>query len=230
MKLNIVLDLDSTLIWTFDDDEKEDFSEEDHANKLKKISLYSDPKKIELRKKIYRLDMLNSRGQATGEKDVMYGVRRPYLDEFLDYIGENCNHIIVWTAGIRRYGDELSNRIFKNHRKPDLILTRASLKETVDDEDGQIKECMKPLSDIYKIFVDMNETNTIVVDDKKSTFNDNPDNALHIDAFSCDLEEIDILNNGDDCLLKIIEWMETDEVKNCTDIRKINKDIFNVDI
>jgi hypothetical protein len=101
MRLNVVLDLDLTLICTHPavDDDEDNEKREDPKKKYDKLQLHL-PKNIKLRNKVYSIKMKNPEGECKGTEDIMYGVYRPYLYEFLDFLEKNCNNIIIWTAGI----------------------------------------------------------------------------------------------------------------------------------
>jgi TFIIF-interacting CTD phosphatase-like protein len=222
MGMWIVLDLDATLLQTHADPE-EDKCDRDPLDKFKELRLFSSSKNFKLRKRTYKIKMINSWGDCTGEVGTMYGVFRPHIDEFLDFLGEYAEGVIVWTAGIRRYADELCNKIFMGHKKPLLIYSKEM------NEYDPVEDCdvLKPLSKLYEEMkskgYDMNEKNTLIIDDNDGTFKLNPNNAIEIPRFICDINKKEITTHKDDALLKIMKWLNTKEVRESKDVRKLDK-------
>jgi hypothetical protein len=221
MRLNIVLDLDLTLLCTHPDkdDEEDNKKKEDPKDKYKRLNLFSKKENRVLRDKVYKVSMLNSCGECVGEKDDMYGVYRPYLKEFLKFLNDDCDNIIVWTAGMRSYGYYISDNIFfKSKKKPILIYTKIN---------RGVAYKTKPLKDLFEEDIckekNINEKNTIIIDDNPETYVYNKRNAVPISGFECDIKKKDILENKDNELLKIIKWAKTKEVLDCQDIRLLDK-------
>jgi hypothetical protein len=230
MKLNVVLDLDRTLLLTHPDkDSSENEGGEDPKAKYNNLKLFSSAKNKSLRNKVYVVTMYNLTGDCTGQDDKMYGVYRPYLQEFLDFLDEECDNVIVWTAGIRSYGYAITQNIFlKSKKKPILVYTKIN-------RGYEFESSVKPLRDLYNDPIckekGITSKNTIIIDDNPDTFIRNKDNALFISEFDCDIKKKDILEHEDDDLLKAIRWMQTKVVRECTDIRKVNKEnVFKTSI
>lgn len=227
-KLNIVLDLDYTLICTHDDvdDRESNPDKEDPAKKYQKLKLFST--KNNIRDRVYSIELKNAEGPE-GNNIVMYGVYRPYLKEFLKFLDEECDNIIVWTAGIRKYADEICNKLFQKSKKKPIIIY-SKINRGIENESS-----LKPLRDLYKskeaIERNINEKNTLIIDDNPDTFKKNKRNAIHIREFYCDINEKQIRETKDDDLLKIIKWLSLDKVKKCDDVRDLNKkDIFSYNV
>ena len=74
----------------------------------------------------------------------------------------------------------------------------------------------------------LNETNTFVLDDREETYSYNKRNGILIPEFESDMSVEDICNHPDGELLKLMTWLNTQEVKSSKDVRKLNKtNIFN---
>ena len=69
----------------------------------------------------------------------------------------------------------------------------------------------------------MNPKNTFVLDDRSETFSLNKRNGIQIPEFESDMSIDDICNHTDCDLLKLMAWFSTKEVKECDDVRKLNK-------
>ena len=217
---HLVLDLDSTLINSIDEDD-EDY------DLIKEFKLYSNSRNHELRKSIYFLNIRNINSTDDGKVTKMWGVFRPYLFEFLLFCSEYFEKIHIWSAGHKKYVHELIKKIFKDKgfEVPKNILTQ--------------KDCIitdinvyKPLKKIFELQTSFgaNEKNTFAIDDRKDTFSKNIKNGILIPAYEPDVKNIDDILD-DDCLLKIIKWLKTEEVYTCDDVRKLKKgNIFNQEL
>mgnify|MGYP005995367133 CR=1 FL=1 len=209
MEKNLVLDLDHTLIHTQDDNR--DF---------KKLKLYSDSKNAHLRKKTYNLNLVDVEPSPPGSGDVMQltGAVRPYLKEFRDFIFKNFNRIIVWSAGRGKYVRRLCEILFPGENFPYDVLTY----DDCDIDEGN--QVFKPLQKIFDKYPEMNEKNTLLIDDRLETIEDNKDNGIMIPPFHTKLKKEDLEDNNDVCLLKLMSWFSLKEFKNCSDVRELYKD------
>jgi TFIIF-interacting CTD phosphatase-like protein len=113
-------------------------------------------------------------------KDTMWGIKRPHLDEFLDFCFEHFEKVIVWSAGQRDYVHKLVDILFANTvRKPDYIWTYDDIHS---DEEGYV---VKPLRKLVENLDDpfINMKTIITIDDTASTFSENMENAIHIPVY-----------------------------------------------
>ena len=138
-KINIVLDLDQTLI-------SAEASEELDVEKYKEKS------------KLFRSD----------DMDGYYIVySRPYLQEFLDYIFKNFN-VTVWTAASKDYALFIIEKIVLNNitnRKLDFIFFSYHCDWSKNKKKYSKELCM--LWDIHNL-PGYNAQNTVIIDDFKS--------------------------------------------------------------
>lgn len=228
MKLNFVIDLDQTALYTHEDEDEDGDFDGSVADKFRKLGLYTTREGSKIRDRVYTIKIDNIYGNCVGDKSKLYGVFRPYLKEFLKFLSEHpgIGHIIIWTAGTRKYGDDICKLLFTDiEKRPTIVFTRGAL-----DKDK------KPLKKVYeearKMGIhDITEENTLVLDDKRYTFVDNKTNGICIPIFKCDLTKECIRDHDDDYLLRLMLWLQTKEVKETSDVRRINKKkIFSLSV
>lgn len=197
---NVVLDMDETMLHTFDKMPPKDFL---HKNQ-------------DLGDRIYHIEL---------EDQNLVGVFRPYLNEFIDFCFRYFNHVFIYSAGEDEYVKKIMEIVFTplciDHvlqgRCPTAIWTRSDCK--VDKEGFYIK----PLKLLYKQYPDVNEKNTIIIDDRDNTFAQNVDNAIHIPPYTITAVSEKIRNDKDTNLIKLMNWLSTPEVMNCKDVRTLDK-------
>ena len=221
----IVLDIDATLLHTHDVEEI-DGKEVDPVKKFEALNIYDDEDKIKLRKKLYVLkiiDVVKPSGQ--GEITILTGIYRPHLRVFLDYCRHYFEGIVIWSAGQKKYVEEVVKNMFPfKDFQPILVYHQDDCVIREDDDDIVVN---KPLSKLFKdkrLKGKLNEKNTIAIDDREDTFSLNVKNGIQIPVFESDMTIEDIAEHEDVNLLKLMAWLETKEVKNAQDIRKVRKD------
>ena len=220
---HLVLDLDSTLIHTIDEDDEKIF--------IKKNKIYSNSKNYELRKNIYSFEVVNvldKNIQGSGNLLKTYGFFRPNVIKFLKFCSKYFYRVHIWSAGQKKYVQAIVNELFKKNglKIPKNILTYNDC--TIDREKDNI---LKPLKKLFKIDNSgCNETNTFAIDDRKDTFSKNPKNGILIPAYEPNVSDKNQILN-DICLLQLIKWFKSEKVKNCKDVRKLNKsNIFEIEL
>jgi NLI interacting factor-like phosphatase. len=220
VKQYIVLDLDSTLINTFDEMES-----------LQRLKIMTDPRLVELRSRTYVLrleDADSKRGEGSITK--LWGITRPHVKEFLIYCFSRFAGVAIWSAGKEKYVEAVVDYLFRNIKKPDLVF---SCRQTGPDEEfiWHRDQCdtvnghiVKPLHRLIEAYGgDMSLSNTFIVDDTESTFRENPENAIFIPRYE-PAPTINSISTDDPTLLQLMKWFELPEVKNNTDIRTLKKD------
>lgn len=200
----IVLDLDSTLIYTIDNE-----------NSMER-AMIADMKNAS-KGNVYRI-------QFPG--DEMLGVFRPYLTEFLLFCREYFDKMIVYTAGTEDYGRAIVRIIEKKTGvKFDEFYARKNCL-VIDDNLLHTEDNMRKPLEIVLPHVDI--CKMMIVDDKMCNFRFNPRNGILIPAFSPQYIE-DVA--ADNYLLQLMNWLDLVEVRTTEDYRLVNKDnIFNVDV
>lgn len=201
--MTIVLDLDETLVRS---------EEGDEAKML--IKYLVDPKFYNRRQDMYKIVVDTGRS-----KSLMYGIKRPYLDLFLDFVFYYFRNVIVWSAGHYDYVHKICNIIFNDHYRPDAIYTN-------DDCVMEKRVLTKPLRKIYNTEKDINEKNTIILDDRETVFSGpNPRNGILIPAYDPYLSE-PINSNVDNRLLEFMRWLMLPRVRNTSDVRYLDKNFI----
>jgi hypothetical protein len=210
-ELNLVLDIDDTLVQTFDD-----------IDQLYKCPIMKNPKFYPVRKRVYLLKFDNEEGSVEEEEDMVWGVKRPYIEDFLIFASEYFKNVVVWSAGTYEYVHAIVKNLFKNVDScPVKVFTR---NDCVRSEEYGYE---KPLEKIYEVIPEMNPYNTILIDDRQEVFSrKDPENGIIIPPFSPDINDIDALTK-DTCFLDLKKWFMQPEVMDSYDIREIyKKNIF----
>lgn len=206
----IVLDLDETLVHTMDSYES-----------LIKLNILCDPGCYDIKKRTILLrtvDCVHKKG--TGVIENMWSIKRPYLEVFLRFCFEYFEYVIVWSAGVRRYVRAIVENIFKDIGIPHIVYSREKC-----DSNKNVSN-YKPLNKLLKenrdYLKNMSLENTFVIDDRSSTFIENVENGILIPEY-CPEANTDEIRKEDTALLQLMKWFLTDEVKNCNDVRTLDK-------
>lgn len=216
MGQNIILDIDETLIHTFDED--------DNA-RLIALKPMKNQELYPIRKRLYTMKLTDV-GEPTGSGDIweLWGIERPNLREFIDYCMERFDYVIIWSAGKRKYVEKLTDRLFRAHKgDPNLILNWDNCRKGVNQYD-------KPILSMHDQFPalkdDIRLDNTFIVDDRIDNFKkSNKDNGICIPAYSPS-PDVETLLESDTCLLDLIAWFERYEVIYSSDIRDLKKPLL----
>ena len=134
----------------------------------------------------------------------MWGIKRPHLDEFLDFCFEHFEKVIVWSAGQRDYVHALVDVLFSNTvRKPDYVWTGDNI--YFNDEGDVVKSLEKLVEELDDPLVTMD--NIIAIDDTGSTFSENPNNAIHIPVYEPEPLFKEIMRD-ERSLIKIMDFLK----------------------
>jgi len=201
----IVLDLDSTLLCTQEDDD---------LSILQSLNIMN-PKNILLRNRIYYLSVKDSVKKGDGDSYDFWGTKRPHLKEFLLFCFAHFKVVAVWSAGSYSYVHKIVEHIFKGIKKPHIIFTM----DNCDYIDGYV---YKPLDRIFERMEGMNIKNTFAVDDTPSTFSRNEKNGILIPKYEPTPDTFSLMEN-EDSLEKLQIWFQREDVKNSDDVRKLKK-------
>lgn len=197
----LLLDLDETLI-RLQNSSVEEF------NKIRK-----DPSNMDIRRNLFVLDFVDQDDDGNWERVQLWAIKRPHLDQFLRFAFDYFSLIIIWSAGVSRYVKSIVKELFKDYPQPPIIYTRSDQK----DNSGN-----KPLEQMIQEIPEMKTIgslkNILVVDDKKYTFEKNPENGIHIPVY-----KPKDLRQEDTALLDLMDWLNTSTVQNATDVRKLDK-------
>lgn len=222
----IVLDLDETLIHAYDDIEQ-----------LKEMGVFSDPKYIDLRRRIFKISFDQEDENGDAAKYQMWAIERPYLRDFLEFCTNYFQHVIVWSAGIKPYVREVVKHIFRGLDKPKVVYSREKC-------EGK-KNLYKPLRKLIdeNPHLDLDLTQMFALDDRCSTFKDNYENGILLPPFHPPINEsgykgtqediedaivtdLEILREDDHALVLIMQWLLKPSVSNVSDTRVVLKPFY----
>lgn len=193
MTLCIVLDIDSTLVHTFQSMEKMD-------------NIHPTAQE-----RAYIIALDGTQDSST----FMWGVERPHLASFLQFLFDKCLLVAIWSAGKRDYVEAVVDKITRDTPAPHTVWTYDEITRTPQG-------FYKPLKKMWEdpmLSQFMNENNTLIIDDNEMTFSWNPRNAIHIPEYHPKLHGED----NDKALLEIMEWMNKGDVLHCNDVRSLKK-------
>ena len=223
----LVVDLDLTFLQS-----------EFDLKSLESIELYSDPKNISLRERVYTFNLIDgSDVEGTGDRLKVWGVYRPYVFEFLKFAKKYFKGIYVWSAGTHKYVHCIVEKLFHDFGViPIDVLTRDHCTYTPKDDDGH-SHLYKPLQKIFEINPDATIENTFALDDLSQNFIENPHNGILIPPYqsqkqteknlklkhlkSNDIK--DFIKSEDLCLYQFMNWLMKEKVIKSKDIRKLKK-------
>jgi hypothetical protein len=208
-KLQIIFDLDSTLINTFEEFEN-----------IKKLEIYSKSENNDLRENIYIFKIHDVMDIKEDSITKFAGFYRPYVLNFLLFCSCYFDKIHIWSAGRYKYVHKIINELFKknNIKKPSNIYT---YDDCIFNKNNSI---FKPLgSTIFKDkSTGSNPQNTLVVDDRKDTFSKNIKNGILIPEYFPSIDNKESILK-DICLLQLTQWLLKEEVINSKDVRTLDK-------
>lgn len=241
----IVLDLDSTLIYTLDDDDEEDG---ENQNYLKNINFFGNNVSKQasiLKPRFYKFDLEDYERKGDGTKDTYMGVFRPGLKmdrfndfSFVDFCFNYFKYVVVYSAGSHSYVNAIVSKVFTNlDHQPHAIFSYDNIVKEYDSAEDEREQndnykIIKPLervinsNEIFKRDVDF--TNILALDDLDTTFERNIDNGVLIPAYNPN--SLSAALDKDDCLEKFAKWLMTKKVLESRDLRELkNKDKIFLD-
>jgi hypothetical protein len=201
--LNVVLDLDETLVNTRFDSEDE--------QRIKELRGYS-------RSRIYdfRIPDLDGR-RGSGEIFDVVGVIRPGLEDFLDFCFGYFQKVTIWSAGTKVYVEHLVSHIFRNVGMPHVIFTRG------DCEIMKDKTIRKPITKmIERTKFDMSLENTFLIDDQVINSYLEPNNIIVIPPYEPELSPTGVMRD-DGVFKNLKDWLLTNQVMSNTDVKQLDK-------
>lgn len=217
----IYLDIDETLVHT-----------SDHNDLWRSLRIMSDPKMIDLRDRHYVLNVEQKRG--TNSEKMLWGTKRPHLEEFIKFCFVYFKVVVVWSAGIYEYVHQVVEDIFKNSQEPHAILTRINCVGNMNRLEKPIWKSLADFPELNK-YIELDGTagpdnvkNVFIIDDRRTSFSQNPNNGICIPVYE-PYGTPEGLRKDDICLLQIMTWLMRPEVINSKDVRRLNKEnIFNI--
>jgi hypothetical protein len=155
-------------------------------------------------------------------------IQRPYLTQFLNYLFKNFKSVSIWSAGRKDYVNSVLNKIKPKDKNFRFVYTQDDCDyksvfprgEICNSRHTDYKIIMiKKLSKVFKKNKDMSKFNTIIIDDKEETFQENIENAIHINRFTG-------IENDDTCLLKVAEKLNEIKTKKLDFHKNKNREIM----
>jgi len=213
MNKHLCLDLDNTLLCSF-------FG----YDQIIKLELDKPENKILYNRLriVNIIDSLNNEENGTGNISTIMIVFRPHLFTFLNFASSYFSKISIWSAGHDRYVRAIEAILFPKKilnqgvNVPYAIYTRDDCEFLPDYT--TFKELTRKNFDV---------TQTLSLDDRSDTFSKNPHNGILIPRYE-PLPTRESILSDDNSLLLLIDWLSSDEVVNCKDIRTLDKrNIFN---
>lgn len=209
----IVLDLDDTCLHSYSDPDfpKEYRLEENPKYKKLFVSTGNSPVTYSF----------------TTDGSYFWGLYRPHLFEFLDFVQEHFDNVYVWSAGVKPYVETIVENMFKKtgRRMPKMIFSRP---QCAFNEEIYHKPLVRVMDSTEILNVDIK--NTLILDDHTYTFINNPRNGILIPQFAPGEENYDevptieeLSDRSDDALLKLIKWFKSKEFTSSPDVRTLNK-------
>lgn len=198
----IILDMDETLVHIFD-----------RTVDVSDINI-EDPANYDIKNRLYFFE------SGHRDKRKMMGIKRLYLDDFIDFCNWFFKVVVIWSAGEETYVRKTCKWIFRGHAPPFLILARDKCKG------DELTKPLKYLTENMNLKNIFNLSNTLIVDDRESTFVlENPANAIRIPPFSINsLTPYNIRSDTDYCLRQLTRWLQKKEVMDSVDVRNLKKD------
>lgn len=185
-KLNVILDLDQTLLSA----ENYEYFVNGHRKSRKKyLKRYNETK--------------NSFDKVVMDKDYIVFLR-PGVQDFLDNLFENYN-VSVWTAASKNYATFIIENIIltkdKPERKLDYVFFAYHCDISMDKTDNT-----KDLTILWEEFEldGYNKDNTIIIDDYEEVKDTQPDNCINVKPF----QFIEEGSEGDKELKKVLKRVE----------------------
>lgn len=213
--LVLVLDMDHTLLSTYDD-----------FSLLQNSGIKTLPEDVDIRSRLYVLEIKEYNGKkGSGKTTKWWGLLRPGLREFLIYAFSKFKHVVLWSAGEYDYVHAACRKMFTYLRNPDLILTREDCEY---DRDGNPTKPLTKLINHPKLSRNFDLSKIVIVDDRDYTFLPNPQNGILIPEYSPEewSERMGIdgkktaMRMEDYRLEQLINWFEN--LKTC-DVRTVDK-------
>lgn len=193
---HLVLDLDETLVHTFDD-----------KDGLADFVNYLTP---EQRKRIYMIEF------PGGES--MWGYIRPYAEEFLRVAFNEFESVGVWSAGTQYYVANIVQVVFKD-QSPKFVMSRNQCNE-LKIKNEEVPCRYKPLEVIYSMHADHTSKNTVIVDDRHDICELNCMNNIRIPEFNMNNFNNPAMVN-DITLLTLAKWFQDPQFRDAKDVREV---------
>lgn len=162
-----------------------------------------------------RQRLIDLKVDALGKTFRMAGFERPYLKDFLRFCQKEYE-VHIWSAGHSEYVNRCVDYIFHGLERPKIVMTRD------DKVNIPPNNYHKPLRKFFEKVPEANFANTIFIDDKADNFQENPSNGIVVPKYQVNPHDVGA-SEKDEILLNLWKWLASEEVKNCNDVRTLDK-------
>lgn len=203
----IVWDLDDTLVHTT------------FITKSNALEIETDPKYSFLkgRSVIKKIVDIRDDGEI-GRGDVSYAliIFRPGAQEIMNYSLEKFDKVVIWSAGHKRYVRTVVGMLIDsahaNYAKKKI--------EVLSREDCNEISGSSVLKDLKSKGFDLSKT--IMVDDNRSTYRNNLENAIPINSYNPEVKK-EHIEYKDPTLYELIDWLKKNDLANIPNVRIVDK-------
>lgn len=203
----IVLDLDLTLLKTFDEEDEKKLEEN-------AALVQGDYSHI-----IYRIPQRKSGGKSSL---FAAGVKRPELFQFLLFCHEYFEGVCVWSAGSDLYVKRIVEEVFKGLPKPFMVFSRSHCPTYKQNGDKYYYKPLEKMISQQPKGGKMSLENTIILDDTEETFRANKDNAILIPRYNVE-PNLESIQKVDHMFLELINYFLQTKFLYANDVREVAK-------
>lgn len=214
-----ILDMDETLLHTQSDHNMREFMRDPH-----------NVNDMELSERLYFADIMLENDRNRGNTIQIWGVLRPHVKEFLEFLFENDYIPILHSAGTDEYVDIASLMPFKGTYHPYWVLGRSYcpvINGVHQKPFSKIIQSVPGLQEYAEAEIDASGKikgykNILILEDRRNAFDQDPHNGILIPVYSPE-PTIEDMKKDDIRLLQLIEWLKRPEVIACQDYRLLDK-------
>lgn len=218
----LILDLDETLVHSWENPKfVEDYKI--YTNK----NIYNKFHPVGLPSSVYSITYTFN--ERAGN---VWGLFRPHTEEFIKFAHKYFDNVLIWSAGIQFYVEEIIKQMYSQYKVPFPKLIYARDKCVIDDGKFHkpINTLITDLSSKPYTTLNIDPKNTLIIDDKNHTFLRNTSNGILIPEYIPGKDSLykiptleDLLDKSDNYLVKLIDWLNKPHVRNSEDVRLLDK-------
>lgn len=204
---SIVWDLDDTLVHTI-------FLDDKHVKVIESDQSYNFLKGRAAIKRV--VDIKDDSEVGRGDIANALVIFRPGAKEIMNYSLENFDNVIIWSAGHKRYVRMVVGLLIDpGHQKYADKKIKILSREDCNEITG------------YSVLKDLKSKNfdlkkTIMVDDNKTTYRNNTDNAIPIESYNPEFKK-EHVEYKDPTLYQLMDWLKNNKLSSVPDVRSVDK-------
>lgn len=207
----IVWDLDQTLVHSSSD-----------MGAYTRLQLYSNPDNMDIRGRVVKFDFI-----FEGEPHTFWTIFRPGAFEAMKFSFEHFRHVIVWSAGVDPYVEQIVKYLFNGLPQPDRWFGRSSCVPKILP-DGKILYT-KPMQELCKMVPGVEMNSVTIIEDRAAVLATNIENGILISAYEIVYPTPTSIRNPDNELHKLMRWYKSIAYVRCRDVRLLPKNRIFVD-